>query len=114
MRTIRYFLVLFLTICSLFFAPFSFAQKGMDHGTMASPANAQMSEGEVRKVNKEAGNLTIKHGEIKQKSFEMPPMTMEYTVKDKALLNSLSVGTKIRFMLKEEGGNAVISEIQKL
>ena len=37
-------------------------------------------EGEVKKVNKDTGKLTIKHGELK--NLGMPPMTMVFRVKD--------------------------------
>jgi Cu(I)/Ag(I) efflux system protein CusF len=45
------------------------------------------TEGEVRKVDKEAGKVTLKHGEIK--NLEMPGMTMVFQVKDPALLEKV-------------------------
>ena len=44
-----------------------------------------MTDGEIRKVDKENGKLTIKHGEIK--NLDMPAMTMVFQVKDKAALD---------------------------
>ena len=44
-----------------------------------------MTDAEVRKVDKDAGKLTLKHGEIT--NLQMPPMTMIFGVKDKALLD---------------------------
>ena len=41
----------------------------------------------MRKVDKAGGKLTLKHGEIK--SLDMPPMTMVFEVKDKALLDTV-------------------------
>ena len=39
-----------------------------------------MTDGEVRKVDKDAKKITLKHGEIK--NLDMPPMTMVFQVKD--------------------------------
>ncbi|NDD14974.1 MAG: copper-binding protein, partial [Betaproteobacteria bacterium] len=52
----------------------SMAQTTMDHSKMdmSQPA-ASMTEGEVKKVDIEAGKVTIKHGEIKH--MDMPGMT---------------------------------------
>ena len=61
--------------------------QAMDHskmGGMSTPgAPASMSEGEVRKVDKEAKKITLKHGDIK--NLDMPGMTMVFQVKDAAL-----------------------------
>ena len=47
-------------------------------------SQAEMADGEIRKINKNTGKITVKHGEIK--SVEMPPMTMVFGVADKAML----------------------------
>lgn len=76
---------------------------GMNHST-------EMAEGEIRKVSKDTGKLTIKHGPIK--SMDMPPMTMVFTAKDPAMLDKLAVGDKIRFVVADEGGKMLVTEIQ--
>lgn len=84
------------------------AQEAMDHGAM--PAADALSDGEVRKIDKETGKITIKHGPIK--NLDMPPMSMVFTAKDKALLNKVKVGDKIRFMAADEGGKMIVTDIQ--
>ena len=86
------------------------AQTNMDHSKMTMSQAAPMAEGEVRKIDKEAGKLTIKHGEIK--SLDMPPMTMVFTAKDKAMLDTVKVGEKVRFMVVNENGKMVVTDIQ--
>ena len=68
-----------------------------------------IAEGEVRKIDKDTGKLTIKHGEIK--SLEMPPMTMVFNVKDKAMLDQVKTGDKIRFKAVNESGKMTVTEI---
>ncbi|AOW12603.1 copper-binding protein [Hydrogenophaga crassostreae] len=76
--------------------------------TMAAPAD--MSEGEIRKISKDTGKLTIRHGEIK--NLDMPPMTMVFVAKDPAMLDAVEVGDKVRFVVIEEGGKMVVTELQ--
>ena len=70
-----------------------------------------LADGEVRKIDKAAGKVTIKHGEIR--SVGMAPMTMVFVVKDKAVLDTLAVNDKVKFDVKEEGGNYVVTKIEK-
>ena len=69
-----------------------------------------MTDGEVRKVDKEAGKLTLRHAEIK--SLDMPAMTMVFAVKDKALLDNLKAGDKIRFRAIHDAGRYTVTEMQ--
>ncbi len=70
-----------------------------------------MTEGEVRKVDKDNGKITIKHGVIK--NMDMPPMTMVFTVSDKALLNGVNAGDKILFNAKNEKGQMLVTAINQ-
>src|SRR3990167_1349937 len=87
-----------------------FAQTNMDQGKMGMAATPGMTDGEVRKIDKEAGKITIKHGEIKH--MDMPGMTMVFVVKDKALLDKTTVGAKIQFMVTNENGQMTVTDIQ--
>ncbi|MGM9428403.1 copper-binding protein [Hydrogenophaga sp. MI9] len=87
-----------------------FAQVNMDHDKTGMAAAPGMTEGEVRKIDKDAGKITIKHGEIKH--MEMPGMTMVFVAKDKSLLDKTSVGAKILFMATNENGQITVTDIQ--
>jgi Cu(I)/Ag(I) efflux system periplasmic protein CusF len=69
-----------------------------------------MTEGEIRKVDKDAGKLTIKHAEIK--NLDMPAMTMVFQVKDRAMLDKLQPGSKVRFNAVHEAGKFMVTEIE--
>jgi Cu(I)/Ag(I) efflux system protein CusF len=71
---------------------------------------ADMALGEVRKIDKEARKITIKHGEIKE--LEMPPMTMVFTLKDPAVLENFKVGDKVKFKVVREDGKMLVTELQ--
>ncbi|WP_341920573.1 copper-binding protein [Polaromonas sp. YR568] len=78
--------------------------------TSAAFAQAALpvSEAEVRKVDKDAGKITLKHGEIK--NLDMPPMSMVFQVKDKALLDKVKAGDKVSFTAdKVNGAYTVLS-----
>ena len=87
----------------------SLAQTAMNHGAMPMAA-AAMSDGEVRKIDKETGKITIRHGPIKH--LDMPPMSMVFTAKDPALLDRVKVGDKIRFHAADEAGKMIVTDIQ--
>ena len=87
------------------------ASEHADHHPAADPAAASdLTDGEVRKVDKDAGKVTIKHGAIK--NLDMPPMTMVFQVKDKALLNSVQSGDKVRFRAETENGKFLVTDIR--
>jgi Cu(I)/Ag(I) efflux system periplasmic protein CusF len=75
--------------------------------TQASSSGAAF--GEIRKVDKEAKKLTIKHGEIK--NLDMPPMTMVFQVKEASMLDMVKPGDKIQFRAIKEGGSYVVTDI---
>ena len=77
----------------------------------ATSAAADLTGGEVRKVDKEARKITIKHGEIK--NLDMPPMTMVFQVKDAALLDKVKAGDNVRFAVEKNAAGAfVVTDIQ--
>lgn len=76
----------------------------------AASAAAQMAQGEVRKVDKDAQKLTIRHGPIEH--LDMPPMTMVYRVKDPAMLDQVKPGDKVRFSADKVGGAYTVTNIE--
>lgn len=84
--------------------------KADDHAAHHAPAAADMTEGEVRKVDKGAGKVTLKHAEIR--SLDMPPMTMVFGVKDPSLLDKLKSGDKVLFKAVKEAGKFTIIDLQ--
>jgi Cu(I)/Ag(I) efflux system protein CusF len=76
----------------------------------ASAAQASMSDGEIKKVDKEAGKLTIRHGELK--NLGMPGMTMVFKVQDPALLDKVKQGDKVRFVADKVGGALTVTSIE--
>jgi Cu(I)/Ag(I) efflux system protein CusF len=68
----------------------------------ADDAHHKLTDGEIRKVDKDAKKLTIKHGPIE--NLEMPPMTMVFQVKDPAMLEQVKVGDRVKFRAEKIGG----------
>ena len=75
----------------------------------AAGVAAPLSEGVIRKLDKDAGKITIKHGELK--NLGMPPMTMVFRVKDAALLEQVSAGDQIRFAVENIGGQFTVTQM---
>jgi len=84
---------------------------GVAHAQMEKKMDmSQMTDGEIRKVDKETGKVTIKHGDIK--NLEMPGMTMVFTAKEKSLLDKIQAGDKVKFAVINDGGKLVVTDIQ--
>jgi Cu/Ag efflux protein CusF len=77
---------------------------------MLAQAEQAMTDGEVRKIDKDAKKITLKHGEIK--NLAMPSMTMVFQVKDPALLDSVKSGDKVRFRAENLDGALVVTRIE--
>jgi Cu(I)/Ag(I) efflux system protein CusF len=87
--------------------------QGGDHASHhpAAAANAApQSEGEVRKVDRSQGKVTLRHGPLA--NLDMPPMTMVFTADDPKLLEGLKQGDKVRFTADKKGGNYVVTAIE--
>ncbi|MSQ63862.1 MAG: copper-binding protein [Betaproteobacteria bacterium] len=78
----------------------------------ALPAMAQqLADGEIRKVDKKAGTLTIKHGPIQ--AIDMPAMTMAFQVKEAAMLDRVKAGDKVKFQAEmRAGGKVAVTRIE--
>jgi len=67
-----------------------------------SAASLPWASAEVRRIDKGARKLTLKHGEIK--NLDMPPMSMVFQVKNADQLDTLQIGQKVRFQAVQENG----------
>jgi len=67
-------------------------------------------DGEIRKVDRDAKKITIKHGPMP--SLDMPAMTMVFQVKDPAFLDKVKAGDKIRFQAEKLGGAYTVTGIE--
>ena len=76
----------------------------------AGAAAADMTDGEVRKIDMEGSKVTLKHADIK--NLDMPGMTMVFVVKDKAMLDKLKTGDKVKFKAINDAGKFTVTEIQ--
>ena len=89
-------------------APLATAQ--VPGGVQLAQAASDLVDAEVRKVDRERGRVTLKHGEIK--NLDMPPMTMVFNVADKAMLDKLTEGARVKVRVAQVGGKYTVTEVQ--
>ena len=77
---------------------------------LVADKTAEMSDGEVRKVDKAGNKITLRHGPLK--NLDMPPMTMVFQVSDPALLDKVKAGDKVRFVAANPGGKLTVTQIE--
>jgi len=86
---------------------------GFTGTAFTAPALAQglpQAQGEVRKVDKATGKISLKHGEIK--NLDMPPMSMVFQAQDPALLNKVKAGDKVVFTAEQINGVYTLISIE--
>jgi Cu(I)/Ag(I) efflux system protein CusF len=82
--------------------------------TTAAATNAAavtLSSGEIKKIDLDAGKMTIQHGPLV--NLKMPAMTMAFKAKDPAILKSVKVGDKVRFLAESVNGSLVVTTLEK-
>ena len=77
---------------------------------VASPAEIPLTAAEVRRVDRAAARLTLRHEEIRH--IDMPPMTMVFAVADAAMLEGLSPGMAVLVRVERREGGLVITRIE--
>lgn len=82
---------------------------GASTSTVSTEA-ASMTDGEIKKVDKELGKVTIKHSELK--NLEMPAMTMVFQVKDKSMLDQVKPGDQVTFVAEKVNGKFTVTQLE--
>lgn len=80
------------------------------HAGSATASSTRQADGTVRKVDTATGKLTIAHGPLE--GLGMPSMTMAFGVAERAMLESVKVGDKIRFVPAQVGGDLTVIRLQ--
>ena len=80
------------------------------HSTAQATATAELVDGEVKKIDKDAGKMTLRHGELK--NLNMPAMSMVFRVKDPAMLDQVKAGDKVKFAADRVNGAITVVELE--
>jgi len=103
-----------LVVAGLLALPAVQAQEAASHHHDAVAAGtgapAPMSAGEVIKIDKDAGKITLRHGPLV--NLDMPGMTMAFKVAEPAMLDQLKPGDKVQFVAEKAGGALTITALQ--
>ena len=116
MTTLKFGTIATALIATGVWASSTFAQTSVDQSkptatqTVTTAASKEMSEGEVRKIDKDNKKITLKHGTIK--NLDMPGMTMVFQVREASLLDNLEVGNKVKFNAENLNGAIVVTALE--
>lgn len=80
--------------------------------SVASLADGHLPEveAEVRRIDQNAGKITLRHGNIP--NLDMPPMTMVFQVEEKALLEGVAVGDQVVVTIEQVEGAYTLKSIR--
>ena len=112
MKVSSLFAATVLAVSGTAFAQTSAADHAAHHpaGASAPAATTPMADGEVRKIDREQGKVTLKHGPIA--SLDMPGMTMVFKVADPKMLDTLTQGDKVKFAADKVDGAITVTAIE--
>ena len=101
-----------LAVSGTVLAQTSAADHAAHHPAAASAAAAAtpMADGEVRKIDKEQGKVTLRHGPIA--NLDMPGMTMVFKVADSKMLDRVKEGDKVKFAADKVDGAITVTAIE--
>ena len=81
----------------------------------AAPVTAQAGDvvrGEIRKIDREAGKLTIRHGEIR--NLGMSAMTMVFQAAKPEMLDAVRVGDQVNFTATSDNGKLMVTTLERV
>ena len=81
------------------------------HTASGAAGESDWVEGEVRRVDREQGRITLRHGEIR--SLDMPPMTMVFHAADPRQLDGLTTGDRVRFRVVADGSTYRLTAVER-
>lgn len=73
-------------------------------------ASTTLADGEIKKVDKDTGKLTIQHGPLT--NLNMPGMTMAFKVQDPAMLDQVKAGDKVRLRVERVNGALTVTKLE--
>ena len=76
----------------------------------ADKAGTHTAKGMVKKIDAKSGTVTLDHEPVKSMSW--PSMTMDFKVKEKAVMEKLSAGRKVEFDFEQRGKEYVITKVK--
>lgn len=107
MKKFTLLITLIAGLCSPFLAVANGTHND-NHAKMTAPAQAHKASGTLNKINAD-GSVNITHGPVD--SLGWPGMTMDFQVKDKALLKGVKAGQKVSFEIGKAASGYVITAI---
>lgn len=69
-----------------------------------------MAAGEIKAVNRDAGQLTIDHGPLL--NLSVPPSVRVFSVRDRGLLDQVKVGDSVLFLAENVAGVLTVVRIE--
>lgn len=92
------------------------AWAGTEHAGQGGEAHdaqpATLTEGQVRKIDREQGRLTLRHGPLE--NLGMPAMTMVFRVQTPAMLDKVAPGDNVRFLAERVNGALTVTRLETI
>lgn len=81
--------------------------------SLSSRNQTTLVSGEVREIDEAAGKITLRHGPIESLDLEEEGATMDFRVKDLAMLKQVKVGDRVQFEAEHAPAELTITKLQR-
>lgn len=109
MKLIRALLISLTLSPALMLTAHATEQTRTGEATTASANSESLSTGEIKKIDRDAGKITLKHGPLV--NLNMPAMTMVFKVQSPQLLTNVKVGDSVKFRVEKNQGALMVTQI---
>lgn len=109
MKLIRILLITLTLSPALLFNAHASEHMRIGEAAVTSANSKSLSTGEIKKIDKDAGKITLKHGPLV--NLNMPAMTMVFKVQSPQLLNTVKVGDSVKFRVENIQGALTVTQI---
>lgn len=88
---------------------------GHSHGESAiglPTAGIDSTEGEITRIDKDTGQVFIKHGDMRK--IGLLAMLMVFNIRDVSMLDRVTVGDKVRFTVERNGAQLTVTQLDPI
>lgn len=88
---------------------------GHSHGESAiglPTAGIDSTEGEITRIDKDTGQVFIKHGDMRK--IGLLAMLMVFNIRDVSMLDRVTVGDKVRFTVERNGAQLTVTHLDPI
>ena len=112
MKNTNYLLAATTIALSSFLSGQAFAAAPAEPAKMEMAHSPSLTDGEVKKIDKEQGKITLKHGAIKH--MDMPGMTMAFPLANPDVAKDIQAGDRVHVFVRSDAKGLTVERLEPI